>query len=165
VRPLDSKERAAAFRTSIGVCVIALALFPLASPMEFKAEAGSMLPVLARPQPNVEPAGKVKDAKIERDPFVPDAASLPIVRIASSGDEGAMTLPLNDGASADAAGALPPSVRAVVLGATPHALLRVGDSSRIVGVGDLVEGSRIVQIGASGLRLESGETLPLEKLK
>ena len=51
-------------------------------------------------------------------------------------------------------------VVAVILGATPRALLELGRQTRIVGLGDSVAGYRVVAIDERGIVLSDGNRLP-----
>ena len=53
------------------------------------------------------------------------------------------------------------SVRAVALGMQPTALVQDGQATRLVGIGDALEGSTIVQIDSTGVTLGNGQKLSL----
>jgi hypothetical protein len=54
-------------------------------------------------------------------------------------------------------------VRAVITGAVPRALLDDGTTTRVVGLGDSVDGLQIVTIDPQGLLLSDGERIELAK--
>jgi hypothetical protein len=137
--PLRSNLRRRLLRAALCALGAAIALAPLAIPCALPAAVGAGFPVRPVALPAIGGTAE-PEVTIARDPFVPDA---PV--------DAAGTAPADGSAIA---------VEAVALGSSPHALVRVGGATRIVGVGDALAGSTVNGIDAHGVALESGETLP-----
>ncbi|HTX60397.1 MAG TPA: hypothetical protein VMH02_12085 [Verrucomicrobiae bacterium] len=163
MQPIDRRTRRLLMRLSLASCSGTLLLIPLASPWSFEADARSEIAVRAADRPSSTPPPASRMPLVARDPFVPDAAVAAAPNPQEEpADAGLSPLPANDGASQQdgATGAL---VIAVVGGASPHALLRLGGRTRIVGIGDEIDGERVTSIGAEGVQLEGGDAIPAER--
>jgi hypothetical protein len=114
---------------------------PFAAPASVVAQAGDDLPIARRA--TVLPSGALLYPHIDvaRDPFVPAAAA-----VAPDGTR----LPI---------GTNPVLVRAIILGASPHALIDLAGREQIVGVGDALLETAVTGIDERGVHLENGESL------
>ena len=127
----------------------ALAVLPLTAQPSFVASA------TAEPQPLKEdallPPARVSfpDYAVQRDPFVAPRADLSDPLLQSAGSRGA-SLPI---------------VRAIILGTPARALIEVGGTMRVVGVGDRLGESAIVRIDADAVTLADGTHLALSVAK
>jgi hypothetical protein len=140
LQPLRSNGRRALLRASALSLAGALLTLPLALPVKLPASAG-VPPPPAPAAPGIADVPDDPPPNIARDPFVPDAAE----------PEAGGNAPASAGIA----------VVAVALGDAPRALVRTGETSRIVGAGDALGDSTVREIGAHGIVLESGEVLPL----
>ncbi|HEY1680761.1 MAG TPA: hypothetical protein VGF98_03885 [Candidatus Tumulicola sp.] len=103
---------------------------------------------------------------LRRDPFMAPVSlkSDPVVPEPIPGIDPSFVLPPNLGASADGSspvGLVSASVRAVVVGESPKALLQIGSRTVFVGIGSHVGGSIVVEIDANSVRLSDGTRLLL----
>lgn len=130
---LRDSDRSIVFRWGVLCIGAGLALVPMVGDGTVIA-AGRHHVSAPTPTPLLGPLS-VRAIELERDPFVALATAL----------------------SANA------TVAAVVLGPAPQALLQVGSRTFVVGVGDRVDGTRVVAIDASGIRLGDGTVLELRK--
>jgi hypothetical protein len=90
---------------------------------------------------------------VKRDPFAaPAVAAMP------GSQDNASTM--DDKAALERVDASP-VLRAIVLGASPKALIDIGGHTSLVGVGSPLAGSRIVAIQATGIELADGSRLKL----
>jgi hypothetical protein len=103
---------------------------------------------------------------LRRDPFFapqpPTSDAVPPELI--PGIEPGFVLPPNLGASADGGSPVSPigvSVRGIVVGGIPKAILQIGARTVFVGVGSRIGGSIVVVIDARGVRLSDGTRLLL----
>jgi hypothetical protein len=133
--------------TRIAAMMIAgsLAVLPLTAQSSHSADATA----LHGERPDAEIATPQRltfpDYSVTRDPFVP--------------------LQIDDTLAAQSA--VPPSVggarlRAIVLGDQARALVEIGGSVHVVGVGDRVGSVQVLQIGANALTLSDGTRLELD---
>ena len=129
---LYDDQRATLFRWGLSAIVAACALAPLCGESSMQHDRTSPVHTLS---PAALPAASTPaPAVLNRDPFVPRAIELP-------GDV---------------------AVRAVVMGAKPHALVDIGAQTILVGVGDEVGGARVVTIDDTGVRLTDGTLIRFE---
>jgi hypothetical protein len=106
------------------------------------------------------------ELSLSRDPFLaPPSPKLDaVVPQPIPGIDPDFVLPPNLGASNDGGSPVGPvgvSVRAVVVGDSPKALLQIGRRTVFVGVGSHVGGSIVVEIDANSVRLSDGTRLLL----
>jgi hypothetical protein len=104
---------------------------------------------------------------LSRDPFARPASFERIVAMSSPpaplGDPG-FALPPNAGAPPFEAASVPlggATVQAVITGGAPRALLQIGTSTTIVGLGSRVGAASIVKIDGHGIQLSDGTRLSL----
>jgi hypothetical protein len=140
LKPLRSERRRTLLRSSFCALAGAMLIAPLALPPALPAQAGDDPPSTAASAIDLGPPAEPK-IRIARDPFVPEVA-------AGSTDGGVQS----------SGGVV---VEAVALGSSPRALVQTGSTSRIVGAGDALAGSKITSIDARGITLDSGDVLML----
>lgn len=104
---------------------------------------------------------KFPQLQIRRDPFMPsrDTQGGPDGVVA---EDAGIVLPPNLAAVDQVPAALSakaPALRAVILGATPKALIDVGGRSMLVGLGSPLLGSSVAAIRTDGIVLQDGERL------
>ena len=129
------------------------------------ATAGAPALVLPRRDPF---AGDPPAAHPRKSPTAPTGAIPSIPEIPAA----IRPLPANAGASGSALPFTPSSstfitstarhITAVVTGAHPFALLEEGETTRVVTVGDRIDGTAIIAITSTGMRLSDGTTLLIE---
>jgi hypothetical protein len=149
-------------RRSIQLIVaLVVALAPLATSADDESSRTLATDFPASLQPLRYPA-----LSLTRDPFLAppslrlDAA--PTEAIAGIGP--GFILPPNLAASADGGPTVVPigvSLRAVVVGNIPKALVQIGTRTLLVGIGSRVAGSIVVEIDAKSVRLSDGTRLVL----
>jgi len=164
-------ERRSLLQLSAALCCCSLLALPLTAAYSYAVSAHEGV-VVATARYRIETGPMTYPAvPLARDPFRADPS--PAVPAAPSGMAGmrihqgeaiGLSLPPNAGAAEDAETAVPAfAVKAVVLGADPRALLDVGGSVRVVGIGDIV-GTRVIRaIDESGLTLADGTKVPLSE--
>jgi hypothetical protein len=140
-RPLRTEQRRTLLRYALLACGVSASLLPFATPENVVAQAAGELPIAHRA--TVLPSGALAYPHIDvaRDPFVPAAAA-----VAPDGTQ----VPVGTG---------PLLVRAVVLGASPHALIDVAGREQILGIGDALLETTVTGIDERGVHLENGESL------
>ena len=104
---------------------------------------------------------------LTRDPFARPASfertagvGVPLAALEDPG----LTLPPNAGAPAFEAASVPmggATVQAVITGGAPRALLQIGTTTTIVGLGSRVGAASIVKIDGHGIQLSDGTRLSL----
>jgi len=141
---LGDARRRSLQRLSLMFCSLALATLPLTSPYSHEASAHEGTVFSSPPIVHSSPLTFPEIAP-GRDPFLPDAA----YRLAASAPPAA---------GRDNGGT---SVRAVVTGTQPLALIETGGAVNVVGVGDRIGSTLVIGIDAHGVTLEGGVTLPL----
>jgi hypothetical protein len=130
----------------------ALMLVPYTFPVVMAAGTGAI------PQPRAAIAAPTSRLDypayvVKRDPFAaPAVAAMP------GSQDNASTM--DDKAALERVDASP-VLRAIVLGASPKALIDIGGHTSLVGVGSPLAGSRIVAIQATGIELADGSRLKL----
>lgn len=140
MRPLRTPGRRRLMCTALCACAGSVLLFPavcrsaFSLPASFALHAGQGRDLEL---PVLRPAFHIAQV---RDPFVAPQRSQ---------QSGAMK------------GAL--VVRAVVIGTDPHALIEVSGTLLVVKTGDAVMGTRVAEITQGGLRLATGQIIPLQK--
>ncbi len=139
-----------------------VALVLVFGPLPTSADDESTLTLAINSPASLQPL-QYPALSLSRDPFlVPPSLKLdavvpePIPAI----DPG-FVLPPNLGASVDGGSPVGVSVRAVVVGESPKALLQIGRRTVFVGVGSHVGGSIVVEINAKSVRLSDGTRLLL----
>lgn len=181
MRPVDEAKRRMLIMWSVSLCVGSLLLAPLAakSSLELSAqqELGArdfQLPALTAETP------ARRNVPLNRDPFSADAtrpdggaakadpAPISNTIVGSSVRAGAsigIVLPPNSGAL----GAAPPptagsaTVAAIITGDRGRALVYEGERSRIISVGDRLEGRKVTGISSDGIHLDDGSIRPLSE--
>lgn len=169
LQPLDDRARRMIRGLSTTLCVLSALLAPIAGlssmqPMIGHSVSGEELTLSTLPEPDT-----MRPLRIRRDPFVADpgadSRTAPSAQPAQNGDNligmrvvqgdpTGITLPPNAGVWA--------RISAIVSGGgSSRALVEENGQTRVVGVGDMLEGSKVVAIDASGLRLENGVRLVL----
>jgi hypothetical protein len=147
---LFDDERRTLLQISGLMCAGACAVLPLTMPPQsFAAQASVEARAPLAAVPSLPAAIAFPPLDLARDPFVPDgdpqeAALGAVAAGAVAGDGGA-------------------SLRAIVLGDDPRALLETTGDVRVLGIGDSLGDDRIVSIDASGVGLSSGKRLTLAK--
>lgn len=176
MHPLHDAQRRRLLTVSSILCAIPLCLMPLAGRTSFEL-AGEQAVFNARfDAPELRSVWNEKPVPVARDPFVPEGAAAPGVRgrgtladdgivgmTVRQGDSMGFALPPNRGAAGtplQATGGLP-AITAVVTGSSPRALVDDGDRVRVVGIGDTLAGSRVMNISGAGVRLQNGALLTL----
>lgn len=139
LHPLRDGDRRRLLYVAAVLCTAPMLLLPLAGRSNF--EIGDERAVFDRRFSAIVPARVEAKAAVTvtRDPFAPDEAL-----------ESPSPKPGANGAV---------SVEAIVSGATPKALVEENARVRVVGIGDPLAGSRIVEINGAGLRLQNGTLL------
>jgi hypothetical protein len=140
LKPLRSERRRTLLRSSLFALAGAVLIAPLAFPPALPAQAGDEAPTSLAESADVRETSEPA-VVIARDPFIPEVAS-----------------GTSDNSGPNASGMV---VQAVALGTSPRALVLAGSTSRIVGVGDALAGSKVSAIDAHGITLESGDTMTL----
>lgn len=148
MRPLRDDRRRGLLAISAILCTTAMLLVPLAARSSFDLAAqpaAAGIPLhLAAPPP-----WKSRPIVLLRDPFVAEATAKPATGAAAA------HLTTSDGIR----------VSGVALGPNARALVEIGGSVRMLGIGDSIAGSSIVSIDASGVRLQSGAFFRLEEVR
>ena len=167
---LTESERRVLTAVSLMLCVGSISLLPLTAqsarddsrPVDERFGATQWTPS----------ALSFSALRVSRDPFQPFRSLVPGAPVSATlgSDSGGIVLPPNAGASglesanvdnarADAV------VRAVVLGPQSRALVEVGGSVNVLGVGDKLAGGVIESIDERGLVLSSGSRILLTKVR
>ena len=182
--PLHDARRRKLLNVSALLCTIPVLLAPIAgrSSFELASEQAAFNQRFAPTEAPVD--ATVRPMPPPRDPFVPDrlssvptSAAFPSSSNSESvvgmqvtqGESTGIALPANRGAMgtpvADSNLELP-SVRAIVTGGgSARALVDDGVHVSVVGVGDVLAGSKIVSIDATGVRLANGMLLTLAEVQ
>lgn len=175
MHPLRDAQRRRLLDWAALLCAIPLCLAPLAgrSSFELAGERAAFDARFSAPQQGVP---KYTPVTVARDPFVPEApapaigdqeqtARAGVVGMhVMQGDPMGFLLPVN---RADAGAPLVNgpaaiiTVTAIVSGSSPRALVDEGDRVRVVGIGDMLGGARVLGIDESGVRLQNGTLLAL----
>lgn len=157
MRPLDDARRRRLLTWSALCCAVSLCLAPIAGRSSFEL-AGERAAFNSRfTTPTLQPIWTPKPVSVARDPFMPEAGMQ-----VTQGDPLGFALPPNRGAAGTPlqGGAFEtPRVTAVVTGALPRALIDDGTQVRVVAVGDMLAGSRVIAIDQSGVHLQTGAVL------
>ena len=178
MHPLDDAQRRRLLTWSALLCAIPLCLAPLAgrSSFELASEQAAFNARFEAASP--QNVWSDKPVTVARDPFVPEAPApalqnrdpVPATSVVgmhvTQGDSMGFALPANAGAGSTRFGDNMPgivTVTAIVTGPSPHALIYDGEHVRVVGVGDMLVGSRVLAIDGSGLRLRNGTLLTLRE--
>lgn len=176
MHPLGDAQRRRLFTWSALLCAVPICLAPLAgrSSFELASEQAAFDARFAVAQP--QSVWHDKPPAVARDPFVPetstaasgDAATLEANSVVgmhvTQGDSIGVVLPPNRGAAETPLGSGTPgivTVTAIVVGPSPRALIDDGERVRVVGIGDMLRGSRVFSIDKSGVRLQNGTLLAL----
>lgn len=177
MRPLAERQRRRLLTWSSLLCAIPLCLAPLAgrSSFELASEQAAFNARFSSAQ--LENVWNDKPVAVARDPFVPEASAPAIGDQAGAssrssvvgmqvtqGDSMGFVLPANPGAAGTplatgTSGMV--TVTAIVSGPSPRALIDDGGHVRVVAIGDMLGGLRVLGIDASGVRLQNGTLLAL----
>lgn len=145
MQALDDRVRARLRAASASLCAVAFVLAPVAarSSLGIAGATATLRWQLAIPSSPLRWKGAA--LRIARDPF------------ASNRDErtAKAQLPANHAPAPFAV------LEAVATGGVPHALVQIGQSVELVGVGDTLGGARVVSIGTASLRLSNGAVLAI----
>jgi hypothetical protein len=142
---LDGQRRTL-LRLGVAASVASLIILPLTDMSPVTASAGMQIADGVKRLPNAPLPLSFPPIPLDRDPFVADAdAQMPL-----QGDRGRI----------DEAGTAA-VLRAVVTGTEPRALVELGSTVRVVGIGDRLGGATVTAITRTGLLLSSGIELPL----
>lgn len=166
---LYDDERRTLIQTGVLLICGACAVLPFTiSPASVSAQAQEAPNALYLAAPVVPGRLRFPDVSVNRDPFIPDQtgqSSLAVPLDASSSDGGiGIVLPPNPGASGDSIPSSAPTgiaVRAIVLGDQSRALIDIGSSVRVVGIGDLIGSATVRAIDAHRVILSNGMKLTL----
>jgi len=151
LRPLFANQRRTLLRAGAHACAASMLLAALATPYRFEATAQGQPHAGRFNIPDVPARLEYPKVAVQRDPFV---SNEPTPEPDGAGALDALVLPPNDAVAAT------PIVRAIVRGDTPRALVDVGGRMETLGIGDVIAGTRVTAIGAQGVVLDDGETLP-----
>jgi hypothetical protein len=158
LRPLNELDRRRLLTWSAVLCAIPICLAPLAgrSSFELAGEQAAFDERFRTPAP--DPVWNDKPVAVARDPFVPEGAPVSAPGIVS------LDLPANFGAGASVRDVSQiPAVTGVVIGSSPRALIDDGTHVRVVAIGDLLAGFRIVAIDGAGVHLQNNVLIPLAR--
>jgi hypothetical protein len=159
---VDEAERRALLRWSVSLCAGAILLAPLAarSSIEISAEhelgaRDFQLPAISSESPS---RGRLS---LRRDPFSADPAPVSNASVGPHVRAGALlgiVLPPNSGAPSGVPAPMDSSatVAAIITGDRAQALVYQGERSRIVSVGDRLEGRKVTLISSDGIHLDDG---------
>ncbi len=137
---LGNHERRMLLRFGTMLALGGCAILPFTfSPSTVVANAQSIGESGAVRAPRVPGRLVFPEIAIERDPFTPTVA----MQNANAGEPGA------------------PTIRAIVLGEAPRALVDVGSGVQMLGIGDKLGADTIVEIDAKGVQLSGGARLAL----
>lgn len=183
MHPLEDTQRRHLMLLSAGLCIASLLLAPLAARSSSAPVAQTADAMRVAGLPAAPPEKAHEEIAVNRDPFLADtpppermeeaqrSSSHPGDRdaVASTVQAGApmnVPLPPNAGATRADTSDVPfgSVVTAIVTGERAQALIYEGSTSRIVVVGDEVEGRHIVSISAAGVHFDDGSTLKLAEL-
>jgi hypothetical protein len=141
------------------LAVLLLAVW--SSPTIIPAEAGDdPAPSLFDP-PAVPERLRFPAVQVRRDPFTPSLEIGAGTEGMPSDDGGGIVLPPNAAAEegATATRSVVPTLRAVILGASPRALVDLAGRSVVVAIGSPLLSSIVTAIGKDGVVLQDGESL------
>lgn len=133
--PLNARTRRTTLRVGLSATIGAMSLLALALPASGVALEGGAALRHPASLPTPLPPLAVPTVDVERDPFISDRPPGPAGQI---------------------------TVRAIVLGASPKALVDEGGDERIVGVGDAIAGGRITGMSSDGIALDDGRHIPFD---
>jgi hypothetical protein len=157
---MDDRQRQRLLHIAAMLCALPLFLAPLAGRSAFEArEAHTVLIERLKADSNLlQPDSPVR---VLRDPFVSNTAQ-PIALSESIGAAprgGVVGMHVTQGTPIGIAAPAAPAVRAIVAGLDPRALVEVRGRVSIVGIGDEIDGSRVVRITANAIVLRNGTSL------
>jgi hypothetical protein len=163
--PLTDEQRNALARYAVLTCFAGALLLLLDRPDSSNAMAGELMPA--------PPIGRSFELRtppqarivVHRDPFATYETFDPATT-ALSGSAANLVLPPNDaidGDGEDRSDDAAATVRAVIAGPAPQALLESGGRTRILGIGARFAGAQIVGIDLRGVILSDGRRLPIER--
>lgn len=161
MRPLDDTQRRRTLLCSVLLCVVPLFLAPLAGRSSLEV-AGERAMLDARfSAPSLAATWSAKPVNVARDPFIPEVAKSAVAPRAGAvvGVHVTQGQPIGYAASPNQGPIL--GVVAIVTGASPRALVDDGSHVRVVGIGDVLDGSRILRIDRAGIHLVNGTVLAL----
>jgi hypothetical protein len=142
--PLDERMRRHMLAAAAVLCAVPAVLAPMAarSSLASLRENTALSERFAAPLPTLQWRSRV--VRVTRDPFAGDAGNDTIKEPASR--------PLVPQTS---------FLEAVATGGEPRALVQDGSEARVVGIGDVLDGSRVVAIDSKMVRLANGAVLLL----
>lgn len=160
MHPLDDAARRRALTWSALLCAIPLCLAPLAgrSSLEVASERATFDARFNAP--TLAATWNDRPVNVARDPFIPETrpTDVPSPPPDIVGMHVTAGQPIGYVASTPLSRS---SVTAIVSGPSPRALVDDGVHVRVVGIGDILAGSRIVSIDGMGVRLQNGTLLGL----
>lgn len=163
--PLDNSARVHALRIAAALCAVPVLLVPIAARSSRSFVSGDSLPSGTFTHAALPIAGPVPAVRIERDPFAgdPPEPSVPASSVTNSTIVGMRVV---QGQSTGIAVPQAAAVRAIATGANgTRALVEEGGETRIVSAGDIIDGSRIVEITAGAVVLSNGVRLQLAQVR
>lgn len=160
MHPLDEASRRRMLSWSAMLCVIPLCLAPLAGRSSFDVASEQATFEARFNSPALKVTWSQRPVSVARDPFVAERGAQVSARAAAGvvgmhvtqGEPMGFTLPAHS---------LAVTVKAVITGASPRALVDDGTHVRVVGVGDILAGTRVISIDALGVHLQNGTLLVL----
>lgn len=158
--PLDEASRRRMRSWSALLCVIPLCLAPLAGRSSFEAASERARFEARFNAPALKVSWNHEPVSVARDPFVAEKST----QAGSVAPTGVVGMHVTQGQPIGFAlpgHTLAVTVKAVVTGASPRALVDDGEHVRVVGLGDVLAGARITSIDASGVHLQNGTVLEL----
>lgn len=158
--PLDEASRRRMLSWSALLCAIPLCLAPLAGRSSFEAASERATFEARFNAPALKVSWNQERVSVARDPFVGED-STQVRSVAVSGVVGMHVTQGQPIGFVMPGHSLAVTVKAVVTGASPRALVDDGEHVRVVGVGDVLAGARITSIDASGVHLQNGTLLAL----
>ena len=174
MRPLEEAARRKLMLWSVALCIGSMLLVPLAarSSIDVGVQEGPAMRTMQLPEAQMKETPAM--LSLLRDPFTADPPSstsvgedsaIPSVPAADSigvrvqaGTATNASLPANIGAGGGQPpyGAVGSTVLAIITGERAQALISDGSSTRILTVGERLDGHHILEITASGIRLDDG---------
>ena len=158
LQPLNDRERRTLLTWSAVLCAIPLCLAPLAGRSSFELASERAAFDARFSPPSIDAVWNDKPVVVARDPFVPERK--PVVNATPA--QSVIGMHVTQG---QPIGFVVPSgtmaVRAVVTGASPRALIDDGARVRVVGIGDMLAGFKVVGIDRGGVHLQNGTVMPL----
>ncbi len=161
MRPLNDRSRCRLLAGAAVLCAVPMLLIPLAGRSAFEVNDEQFAFVQRFKQLPRDIAAPKTSVKIARDPFLGDLSGQIPIETRVGGDTRVVGMRVVQGApmGIDVPNAV--TVRAIVSGKPPRALVEVSGHVRVVGPGDALAGSMIRRIDRSGVLLQNGVLLML----